>query len=118
MASTSVWRASWPAAGLLDGPAFDEFFADPLDGLHDPRLLPDAEAFAARIGRARAAGERILVFGDFDADGLTGLAILDDHPASPRHRGHSLRPQPARRGPRPVDGRDRLPRERQAPRSS
>ena len=29
-----------------------------------------------RLGRARAAGERVLVFGDFDADGLTGLAIL------------------------------------------
>ncbi len=62
--------------GLLDGPAFDAFFADPLDGLHDPRLLPDADRFAGRIGRARAAGERILVFGDFDADGLTGLAIM------------------------------------------
>lgn len=62
--------------GLLDGPAFDEFFADPLAGLHDPRLLPDAEPFLARIGRARTNGERIMVFGDFDADGLTGLAIL------------------------------------------
>jgi len=62
--------------GLLDGAAFDSFFASPLDSLHDPRLLPDADVFADRIGHARAAGERILVFGDFDADGLTGLAIL------------------------------------------
>ena len=62
--------------GLLDRAAFDAFFAAPLDALHDPRLLPDADVFAARIGRARAAGERILVFGDFDADGLTGLAIM------------------------------------------
>jgi single-stranded-DNA-specific exonuclease len=62
--------------GLLDGAAFDTFFAAPLDSLHDPRLLPDADVFADRIARARAAGERILVFGDFDADGLTGLAIL------------------------------------------
>jgi single-stranded-DNA-specific exonuclease len=62
--------------GLVDGPAFDSFFAAPLEGLHDPGLLPDADVFAARIARARAAGERILVFGDFDADGLTGLAIL------------------------------------------
>ena len=62
--------------GLLDGAAFDSFFAAPLESLHDPRLLPDADVFADRIGRARAAGERILVFGDFDADGLTGLAIL------------------------------------------
>ena len=62
--------------GLLDGAAFDSFFAAPLDSLHDPRLLPDADVFAARIVRARATGERLLVFGDFDADGLTGLAIL------------------------------------------
>jgi single-stranded-DNA-specific exonuclease len=62
--------------GLLDGAAFDSFFAAPLDSLHDPRLLPDADVFADRIGRARGACEKILVFGDFDADGLTGLAIL------------------------------------------
>ena len=62
--------------GLLDRPAFDAFFAAPLEGLHDPMLLPDADVFATRIARARAAGERILVFGDFDADGLTGLAIM------------------------------------------
>lgn len=49
---------------------------DPRDTLHDPRLLPDAAALQARIARARATGERVLVFGDFDADGLTGLAIL------------------------------------------
>ena len=49
---------------------------DPRAALHDPRLLPDAAALQARIARARAAGERVLVLGDFDADGLTGLAIL------------------------------------------
>ena len=45
-------------------------------GLHDPRLLPDADRLFARLERARAAAEPVLVFGDFDADGLTGLAIL------------------------------------------
>jgi single-stranded-DNA-specific exonuclease len=48
----------------------------PEDGLHDPHLLPDAEAVVARFSRARDRGERVLVFGDFDADGLTGLAVL------------------------------------------
>jgi single-stranded-DNA-specific exonuclease len=62
--------------GLLDGAAFDAFFAAPLDALHDPALLPDAGAFLDRIRRARRDAERILVFGDFDADGLTGLAIV------------------------------------------
>src|SRR6185369_17422504 len=45
-------------------------------GLHDPLLLPDAAVFRDRIAAARRAGERVMVFGDFDADGLTGLAIL------------------------------------------
>ncbi len=54
----------------------DRFFGPPGAGLHDPALLPDAEAFAERVGRARARGERVMVFGDFDADGLTGLAIM------------------------------------------
>ena len=48
----------------------------PALGLHDAALLPDAEVVVARTARARARGERVLVVGDFDADGLTGLAIL------------------------------------------
>ncbi len=52
------------------------FFGTPSEGLHDPALLPDAEVLVARIARARAGGERVQVFGDFDADGLTGLAII------------------------------------------
>ncbi|HEX5014281.1 MAG TPA: single-stranded-DNA-specific exonuclease RecJ [Candidatus Limnocylindrales bacterium] len=64
------------ARGVADTPALEAFFADPAAGLHDPHLLPDADAFLDRIGRARRAGETILAFGDFDADGLTGLAIL------------------------------------------
>jgi len=52
------------------------WFADPLDGLHDPRLLPDADRLLARLTLARSRDERVMVFGDFDADGLDGLAIL------------------------------------------
>jgi single-stranded-DNA-specific exonuclease len=52
------------------------FLGPPEASLHDPRLLPDAAAFEARIRAARERGERVMVFGDFDADGITGLAIL------------------------------------------
>ena len=62
--------------GLVDAEAIDAFFAPPLEALHDPGLLPDADRFTARIAAARRDGERVMVFGDFDADGLTGLAIL------------------------------------------
>ncbi|MDQ2964955.1 MAG: single-stranded-DNA-specific exonuclease RecJ [Chloroflexota bacterium] len=64
------------ARGVNAAADLDAFFGPAEAGLHDPRLLPDSAAFTVRIGRARAAGERVLVFGDFDADGLTGLAIM------------------------------------------
>src|SRR5690348_2389704 len=50
-----------------------------LDGpLHDPMLLGDMAAACERIGRAIAAGEKICVHGDYDADGIcaTALAVL------------------------------------------
>jgi single-stranded-DNA-specific exonuclease len=57
----------------LDLAAFND---PPATALHDPWLLPDAALVHARVARAVAAGERVLVFGDFDADGLTGCAII------------------------------------------
>ncbi len=62
--------------GIVSAAELDAFFAEPLAGLHDPALLPDAAVFRDRIRAARGAGERVMVFGDFDADGLTGMAIL------------------------------------------
>jgi single-stranded-DNA-specific exonuclease len=62
--------------GVLGRTDLDAWFADPLAGLHDPHLLPDADRVLERLTRARDRGERVMVFGDFDADGLDGLAIL------------------------------------------
>ena len=62
--------------GIGTADELDAFFAAPETALHDPRLLPDADVFLERLARARRDGERVMVFGDFDADGLTGLAIL------------------------------------------
>ncbi|HEY0442921.1 MAG TPA: single-stranded-DNA-specific exonuclease RecJ [Candidatus Limnocylindrales bacterium] len=64
------------ARGLSQVADLEAFLADPESCLHDPARLPDAAVFAARIELARARTERVMVFGDFDADGLTGLAIL------------------------------------------
>ena len=54
----------------------DPFFGPAVAALHDPAGLPDAERVVARIARARTNGDRVLVVGDFDADGLTGLTIM------------------------------------------
>ena len=64
------------ARGHDSDTALAAFLGSPRDGLHDPRRLPDADAFAARVELARQRAESVLVFGDFDADGLTGLAIM------------------------------------------
>lgn len=64
------------ARGVADPAALAAFTAPLGEGLHDSRLLPDADRLLTRFQQARAAGEPVLVFGDFDADGLTGLAIM------------------------------------------
>lgn len=62
--------------GVTGAAELAAWFADPLEGLYDPRLLPDADRLLARLTQAQSRGERVMVFGDFDADGLDGLAIL------------------------------------------
>jgi single-stranded-DNA-specific exonuclease len=42
----------------------------------DPFRLPNMEAAVHRIGRAIESGERIAIFGDYDADGVTATALL------------------------------------------
>ncbi len=64
------------ARGMTQPGDLDGWFGEPHAGLHDPRLLPDADVARERLGQARARGERVMVFGDFDADGLTGLATM------------------------------------------
>lgn len=64
--------------GPVDATELASRFDAPEAGLHDPTLLPDAEVVLARVRTAREAGESVLVLGDFDADGLTGLAILSE----------------------------------------
>ncbi|MFZ1935528.1 MAG: single-stranded-DNA-specific exonuclease RecJ [Thermoguttaceae bacterium] len=62
--------------GVTD-PAIARDFLDPkLSALRDPGLLPGCQAAAERIHAAVAAGKRILVYGDYDVDGMTGTAIL------------------------------------------
>lgn len=51
------------------------FLRPQLDQLHDPTLLADGQAAAARIARAVTGGERILVHGDYDVDGICAAAL-------------------------------------------
>lgn len=52
------------------------FFRPSLEDLHDPWLMKDMDLAVDRIHRAISAGERILIFGDYDVDGTTAVASL------------------------------------------
>jgi single-stranded-DNA-specific exonuclease len=64
------------ARGHVSATDLAAYFDAPAASLHDPLLLPDAASLRRRVQEAVARQERVLVFGDFDADGLTGSAIL------------------------------------------
>src|SRR5829696_6053110 len=52
-------------------------FLEPrLKTLSDPFLLPNMEAAVQRLLAAIDAGERIVLYGDYDVDGVTSLAIF------------------------------------------
>lgn len=55
-----------------------DFFRPSLDSLHDPFLLKDMDKAVARIEEAIDRGERILVYGDYDVDGTTAVALVYD----------------------------------------
>jgi len=53
-----------------------EFLFGDLGACHDPFLMKDMDRAVERIGRAIEAREKILVYGDFDVDGVTSTALL------------------------------------------
>ena len=45
---------------------------------HDPFLLPDMKKAVVRLKQAREQGEKIVIYGDYDIDGLSATALLLD----------------------------------------
>jgi single-stranded-DNA-specific exonuclease len=55
----------------------EKWFFDPdISELHDPFLMPDMEKGVERILEAREKHERIVIFWDYDVDGVSSTAIL------------------------------------------
>jgi single-stranded-DNA-specific exonuclease len=52
------------------------FFRPSLDSLHDPFLMKGMDKAINRITEAISKGEKILIYGDYDVDGTTSVAVV------------------------------------------
>ncbi len=64
------------ARSICDPRQVHEFLNPKLNGLRDPDLLPGVPDAAERLMRAIRSERPIVVYGDYDADGITGTALL------------------------------------------
>lgn len=52
------------------------FFRPDLSQLHDPFLMNDMQKAIDRIATAREKDQKIMVYGDYDVDGTTAVALV------------------------------------------
>ncbi|MCQ9226430.1 single-stranded-DNA-specific exonuclease RecJ [Streptococcus suis] len=64
--------------GIQSAEALQAFLQPSLEDLHDPYLLHDMDKAVERIRRAIEDYEQILIYGDYDADGMTSASILKE----------------------------------------
>jgi single-stranded-DNA-specific exonuclease len=62
--------------GLVEPEPISRFLTPRLANLADPLLLPNMAAAVERLFRARDAREPLVIFGDYDVDGVTSTALL------------------------------------------
>ena len=63
----------------IDSPeSVNEFLHPKLEHLHDPYLMLNMKEAISRITTALRDGENILIYGDYDVDGITGVSLLYD----------------------------------------
>ena len=54
----------------------ERFFHPSLRNLHDPFLMPDMDKAVQRLNKAMGSKEKIMVYGDYDVDGTTAVALV------------------------------------------
>ncbi len=75
-ASGPILRRVLQARGFADERQAQALLNPKLSQLHDPSLIPDLDRAAERIVRAVRDREPIVIYGDYDVDGITATAIL------------------------------------------
>lgn len=64
------------ARGIKTEQEISKFLNPSISDMYDPMLMKDMDKAVDRISAAVEAGEKIMIFGDYDADGITSTAML------------------------------------------
>ena len=62
--------------GITKAQDAKKFFRPQLPDLHDPFLMKDMDVAVERLNKAMGKKERILIYGDYDVDGTTAVALV------------------------------------------
>ena len=62
--------------GITSTAEAKRFFRPQLNELHDPFLMKDMSIAVERLNKAMGRKERIMVYGDYDVDGTTAVALV------------------------------------------
>ena len=62
--------------GITNFEEAKDFFRPKLSSLHDPYMMKDMDKAVSRIQSALTKNEQILVYGDYDVDGTTSVAMM------------------------------------------
>ena len=62
--------------GITTAAAAKKFFRPQLPDLYDPFLMKDMDVAVERLNKAMGKKERILIYGDYDVDGTTAVALV------------------------------------------
>ncbi len=62
--------------GITSVEEAEKFFHPSLKDMHDPFLMPEMDKAVNRLNKAMGSKEKIMVYGDYDVDGTTAVALV------------------------------------------
>lgn len=62
--------------GITDLSSAKDFLTPGLEGLHDPFLMKGMKVACDRVAMALRSGQQLMIYGDYDVDGTTSVALL------------------------------------------